>query len=84
MFTWMYYLKTLIKSKKYNFIQNGPHCIRLLPPISCELLLTRHVAVLVEFYSMLDVVSALTHQQCDEFFYRPCFRGYTTPKNPWD
>ena len=23
MFTWMYYLKTLIKSKKYNFIQNG-------------------------------------------------------------
>ena len=75
MFTWMYYLKTLIKSKKYNFIQNGPHCIRLLPPISCELLLRRHVAVLVEFHSMLDVVSALSHQQCDEFFYRPFFRG---------
>ena len=28
----------------------------------------RHVAVLVEFYSMLDVVSALSHEQCDEFF----------------
>ena len=73
MFTWMYYLKTLIKSKKYNFIQNGSDCIRLLPPISSELLLTRHVVVLVEFHSMLDVVSALSHQQCDEFFYRPYF-----------
>ena len=62
MFTWMYYLKTLIKSKKYNFIQNGPHCIRLLPPISCKLLLMRHVAVLAEFHCMLDVVSALSHQ----------------------
>ena len=59
MFTWMYYLKTLIKSKKYNFIQNGLHCIQLLPPISCELLLTRHVAVLVEFHSKLDIVSVL-------------------------
>ena len=75
MFTWMYYLKTLIKSKKYHFIQNGPHCIQLLPPISCELLLMRHVAVLVEFHSMFDVVYALSHQRCDEFFYRPCFRG---------
>ena len=62
MFTWMYYLKTLIKSKKYNFIQNGPHCIQLLPPISCKLLLTWHVAVLMKFHSMLDVVSTLSHQ----------------------
>ena len=75
MFTWMYYLRTLIKTKKYSFIQNGPHCIRLLPPISCELLLMWHVAVLEEFHSMLDIASALNHQQCDEFFYRPCFRG---------
>ena len=68
MFTWMYYLKTL-KSEKYNFIQNGPHYIRLLPPISCKLLLMWHVAVLVEFHSMLDIVSALSHQQCDESFF---------------
>ena len=71
----MYYLKTLIKSKKDNFIQNGSHCIQLLPPISSKLLLTWHVAVLVEFNSMLDIVSTLSHQQCDEFFYRPYFRG---------
>ena len=72
-FTWMY-LKTLIKSKKYNFIQNGLHCIRLLSPISCKLLLMWHIAVLVKFHSMLNVVSAVSHQQCDKFFTGLAFK----------
>ena len=74
MFTWMYYLKILlIKSKKCNFIQNGPplHLITASNLLRIPSDAAHSCSCGISF--ILDVVSTLSHQQCDELFYRPCF-----------